>query len=75
MKKQSVLESFIPFIIMGIAVALVLGLLFLFFHLFIWGALIGAILWLIFFIKESFFPSKKSAGLKKGRIIEHQKKE
>ena len=54
----------------GIGVALSIGLLMMFFYVLIWGAIIGGIFWLIYVIKNYFF-SHKSAPAKSGRIIEH----
>jgi hypothetical protein len=72
-----IFETLIPFIIAGIAIALFVGLLFMFSYVVIWGLIIGGALWLISVVKELLFPgSKKTTIIKKtqGRIIEHDDK-
>ncbi|WP_058533387.1 hypothetical protein [Legionella saoudiensis] len=72
-----IFETLIPFIIAGIAIALFIGLLFMFSYVVIWGLIIGGALWLISVVKELLFPSpKKTTIIKKtqGRIIEHDDK-
>ena len=67
-KKQ--FENLIPFIIIGIAVALVISLLVMFSYVVVWGVIIGAVLWLIFLIKDYFFP-EKAAKKSRGKVIDH----
>jgi hypothetical protein len=72
-----IFETLGPFIIAGIAIALFVGLLFMFSYVIIWGLMIGGILWLISVIKELILPKPtKSTAMKKnsGRIIEHNDK-
>jgi len=69
-KLQRVLEQFTPFIVLGIAIALMVGLLILFSYLFIWGLLIGAIIWVVMVIKH-FFSQKSPPKKTEGRVIEH----
>lgn len=72
-KLQKILENLIPFFVLGVAIALVIGLLFMFSYLLIWGLIIGGILWLASLAKEYLFPAatdKKSQG----RVIEHDDK-
>ncbi|WP_133136640.1 hypothetical protein [Legionella rowbothamii] len=72
-----IFETLIPFIIAGIAIALFIGLLFMFSYVVIWGLIIGGILWLISVVKELIFPSTKKTPISKktqGRIIEHDDK-
>ncbi len=66
---KKILESLVPFFVAGIAIALCIGLLLMFFSVAIWGLVIGGILWLATLAKQYFFssPNKKE----KGRIIEH----
>lgn len=71
-----VFETLVPFIIAGVAIALFIGILFMFSYVLIWGLLIGGVLWLIAMVKEYLFPrtakkpevNQKAQG---GRIIEH----
>ncbi|MDI1352816.1 MAG: hypothetical protein PSV35_08670 [bacterium] len=67
---KKLLDSLIPFMVIGVAIALCIGLLFMFFSVAIWGLFIGAILWLVTLAKQYLFPNK-SATEEKGRIIEH----
>lgn len=60
----------VPFLVAGVAIALCIGLLFMFFSVAIWGLLIGGILWLAALAKQYFFPSTP-ASQDDGRIIEH----
>lgn len=72
-----IFETLIPFIIAGIAIALFVGLLFMFSYVVIWGLIIGSGLWFISIIKEYLFPSPKptiTIKKNKGRIIEHDDK-
>lgn len=70
---QHLIKRLIPFILLGIGlVAFVLGIM-LFAYLFIFGALVGITLFMISWIREKFFPSKKIDGRhqkKSGRIID-----
>ena len=73
-----IFETLIPFIIAGIAIALFVGLLFMFSYVVIWGLIIGGTLWLISVVKELLFTNTKKTTtiIKKtqGRIIEHDDK-
>lgn len=73
-----IIESIVPFVIAGIAIALFIGLLFMFSYVVIWGLMIGGVLWLVAVIKQFLFPSTvaKSESMKKtkGRVIEHDDK-
>lgn len=63
------LEKIVPFLILGVSVAIAAALFIFMFYLFIWGVVIGAILWGIFIIKEKFFPSV----IHEGRVIDMEK--
>ncbi|MGQ3888414.1 hypothetical protein ACQUW5_05205 [Legionella sp. CNM-1927-20] len=63
-------QTLIPFLIIGIAIAMLLGLLIMFSYVLMWGILIGGILWLVSVIKNFLFP-KKVLAKSEGRIIEH----
>lgn len=72
---KKVIETLIPFIIIGVAIALFVGLLFMFFYIALWGLLIGGVLWLAAMAKNYFFPAKATTSPKdQGRIIEHNDK-
>lgn len=77
-KLQQFFENIIPFFMLGISIALVVGLFILFSYVLVWGLLIGAVLWAISAIKSYFFTSnttQKKAMHMKGRIIEHEDKD
>lgn len=72
-KIQKAFENLMPFIMLGVAIAIVIGLVFMFFYIALWGFVIGAVLWLITLIRQYFFPT--SVTIKEnGRIIEHDNK-
>lgn len=74
-KLQKIIENVIPFMVIGVGIAILIGLLFMFFYLFIWGVLIGGVLWIAAIAKEYFFPSKeKPVQKEQGRVIEHDDK-
>ncbi len=69
---KQLLNRILPFIFVGIAmVALAFGIMLLA-YLFFFGALIGFILYIFFWIKEKFFPNKTltKTTKKSGRIID-----
>jgi hypothetical protein len=69
---QRFLKQLTPFIILGIVlIALAFGMILLA-YLFLFGAILGGILYLIRWIQLRFFPSKTrdKAAQKKGRIID-----
>lgn len=72
-KLQQFLENIIPFLVLGVAIALFVGLLFMFSYILVWGIFIGAILWLLNLGKEYLFPNKEETK-EKGRIIDHDDK-
>ena len=59
-----------PFIILGISITVVICLMILFFYVFLWGALLGTVIWLMVKIKNYFSPPTPKQK-PKGRIIEH----
>jgi Mn2+/Fe2+ NRAMP family transporter len=67
---KKILESLIPFVVIGVVIALGIGLLLMFFSVAIWGVVIGGLLWLGMLAKQFFFPSNP-ASKEEGRIIEH----
>lgn len=68
---KKILESLVPFLVAGVAIALCIGLLFMFFSVAIWGLIIGGALWLAALAKQYFFPSSPNANKDEGRVIEH----
>ncbi|KTD22206.1 Uncharacterised protein [Legionella lansingensis] len=71
---EPLFQQIIPFLIAGIAIALIIALFILFSYVLIWGLVIGGILWLIAVVKHFLFPSAKKE-IAKGRIIEHSDKD
>lgn len=72
-KFKQMLEQLPTFIILGIAIALIIGLFIMLSYVIVWGLLLGAIIWLVVVIKNylsPFLSSKKNEG----RIIEHDDK-
>jgi hypothetical protein len=72
------LENIIPFLVFGMVIALVVGILIMFSYVFIWGLIIGAVLWIVSFLKKLILSEKKISNPPdetKGRIIEHDDEE
>ena len=72
-KIKQVFEQLLPFIVLGMSIALVIGLFIMLSYVLVWGVILGAGLWIAVMIKNYLFPSyapKKSEG----RIIEHDDK-
>lgn len=68
---EQLIFMILPYIVAGIVIACTIGLFILFYYVVIWGIVIGAMLWLIAFIRRQFF--KKSVPIRKGRVIDHEK--
>lgn len=68
-------DHFASFLFLGMAIVALIAGLVLFSYLLLYGALVGAILFLIFWLKEKIFPDKKIKQQKPpaGRIIDHDK--
>lgn len=73
-KSSKIVEQVAPFFILGITIAFMIALLVFFSYVLIWGVIIGAILALIAWVKQTFFSSNPEKETKKGRIIEHDDK-
>lgn len=70
---ERLISGIVPFIMLGIAVSLMIGLVIMFSYVLLWGVFIGFVLWAIVSVKEYFFPSKKINI--RGRIIEYTYKD
>ena len=68
-KLHTFAQKFVPYIILGIVIAAAIAILIMFSYLLLWGILIGAIIGSVAFIKNYFFPVKKSNS--SGRIIDY----
>ncbi|WP_367607910.1 hypothetical protein [Legionella sp. W05-934-2] len=73
-KSSKIVEQVAPFFILGITIAFMIALLVFFSYILIWGVIIGAILALIAWVKQTFFPTEQTKKSKQGRIIEHDDK-
>lgn len=69
-KLELFFEQLLPFILAGIALALVVGLVVVFSYVLLWGVLLGFVIWIIYFVKNLFSRSR-STKKKDGNIIEH----
>ncbi|MCC5791750.1 MAG: hypothetical protein JJT82_03965 [Legionellaceae bacterium] len=69
-KLRQFLESVLPFVVIGIAIAFIIALFSFFSYILLWGIVIGGVLgaiaWLI-----NLFSAKKSTKSRSGRTIEH----
>ena len=72
-KLSAALDTLIPFIVLGFAIALILGLIFMLSYVLIWGFIIGGVLWIAALIKQILFPAA-AVKTEEGRIIEHDDK-
>jgi len=66
-------RQFPLFLMLGIAIALTIGIFILFAYVLFWGILFGGILWLVALIKQYFFR-KRQPQKHKGRVIDHDPK-
>ena len=67
-------ETIKPYLFVGISIAFMILAVIIFAYVLIWGLLIGAMIYLIAWIKMRFFPSepqKQQKSQRKPRIIEH----
>ncbi len=76
--KNNPLEAFMPYLIIGFAIALMVGLFFIIANVLIWGLLIAGILWLGVTLRQlilaKFGHLSKKKSKHKGIIIEHDRK-
>tara|TARA_B110000879_G_scaffold190262_1_gene254487 strand:+ start:943 stop:1182 length:240 start_codon:yes stop_codon:yes gene_type:complete len=78
--KKNPLETFMPFLIIGFAIALLVGLFFIIANVLVWGILIAGVLWLGVTLRQLFLTKfghglkSKSKSKHKGIIIDHDKK-
>lgn len=72
------LEAFMPYLIIGFAIALMVGLFFIIANVLIWGIVIAGILWigvtLRQFVLTKFGHLSKTKSKHKGIIIEHNRR-
>ncbi len=75
MNIEQVINRIAPFFVIGIGVAFIVFMIFVLSYVVFWGAIIGALLYIGFYIKETFFASKSIFPQKKTkhrpRIYEH----
>ena len=73
-KIQEIVDKFIPYLMLGIGIAMLIGLLILLAHMVIAGLIIGTLLFIIQAIRERFFSGRRSKvhlDEEGHRIIEH----
>lgn len=70
-KLQQMLQTLVPFLVIGVIVAMCIGLLIMFSYALLWGLVIGGVLWIASLIKTMLFPSPPPPRQNEGRIIEH----
>ena len=70
-KLDRFIEQLPSFIILGIGISLVVGILIMFSYVVVWGVLLGGVIWLGVVIKSYLFPDNKPKH-HKNRIIEHE---
>ncbi len=70
-------QKIMPFLILGISLAVLVVAVIFIFYVVVWGLVIGLILFGVAWVKEKFFPQKASVNVAKesfGRTIEHDDK-
>jgi len=69
---QKLIRQLIPFLFIGIAIVAFAFGIFLLAYLFLFGAIVGLILFILTWIRDKFFSKKKVLAKKKnsGRIID-----
>lgn len=72
-KLKAIFEQLIPFLLIGIAIALIIGLFIMLSYVLLWGFVLGAIIWAGFSIKNYLFPAHPTEK-NEGRIIDHDDK-
>lgn len=74
-KLQRIYTQLFPYLIIGTAIAIVVGLLIMLSCILVWGIIIGSIIWVATLIKKALFSQEKPTPIQehkhKGRIIEH----
>jgi len=77
-KLKHLFENIVPFLILGVSIALLVGFFIMFSYILFWGLIIGLVLWGLAFVKNLFLSGmhpKKEPEKNKGRIIEHSDKD
>ena len=70
---KQLFEPLVPFILLGIAIALFIGIFIMLSYVLVWGIVLGAIIWLAVMLKNYLFPSNTTES--KGRVINHDDKD
>lgn len=73
-KLKQMMELLPTFIIVGMAIALIIGMFIMLSYVVVWGLVFGGLLWIGVVIKNYLFPSQ-SKTKSDGRIIEHNHKD
>lgn len=72
---KRIAENLVTFLILGVAVAVVVGLFIMLSYVILWGLMIGAVMWLVSLGYNYLFATKGKIPADKGRIIEHEDNE
>lgn len=70
-KIQRIFAQLFPYVLVGIAISMAVGILIMLSCILMWGLIIGGVLWVGTLIKQALFPSEQPQQEGKGRIIEH----
>lgn len=70
-RPTKLLEKIFPYFIIGVSLTIAIALFILLFYLFIWGIIIGGILWGVILLKEKFFSSNYSLNDDDSEFIIH----
>lgn len=70
---QQLLLTLGPFILLGIAIAFIIGVFILSWYILLLGLTIGFCLWLYTLVKRYFFQKRSLQKNHKGRVIDHDK--
>lgn len=69
------IESLVSCLIAGLVIAVFVGIFIMLSYVFLWGLLVGVVLWAIISIKEAIFPSEVQRdtddGKSEGRVIDY----
>ncbi len=72
-QSSPLLAKLLPFLGMGIFFVVIIIALIFFSYILLLGGLIGLVLFVVAFIKEKFFPTKKNVPARQGKTYDHDK--
>lgn len=73
--KSPFMAKIMPFLALGVFVVLCVIAVIISFYVLLWGAIIGAVVFVVAWLKSKFCPAKKQPkdGEHQGRTIDHDK--